>query len=88
MRAITLLFCLLALAGCTSDPMLRDGTWHAEGLNDRNLRAMTANPSHLTRGIGTETARGNTASTAVQSLESGQVRALLDPRGNGSGAAR
>jgi hypothetical protein len=88
MRAMILLLGLLTLAGCGADPMLREGTWRAEGLNDRNLRAMVANPAHLARGTGTGTTRGTTAGTAVQSLDSGQVRALLDPRGNGSAAAR
>jgi hypothetical protein len=88
MRATTLLLCLLALGGCNREPFLQDGTWHAEGLNDRNLRAMVADPAHLQRGIGTDTARGNTATTAVQSLEQGKVRELLDPRGNGAGVAR
>ncbi len=47
----------------------RAGTWQAEGINDRNLRAMVADPSHLTRGVGAATDRGRAGSAAVAALD-------------------
>lgn len=40
----------LAAAGCGPEPYDRPGTWRATGANERNLRAMVADPAHLTRG--------------------------------------
>ena len=47
------------------------GTWQAEGVNDRNLRAMVADPSHLARGVGAATDRGAAGAAAVIALECG-----------------
>ncbi|MDJ0391279.1 hypothetical protein QMO56_24525 [Roseomonas sp. E05] len=76
----------LLLAGCGSDPMLRPGTWHAEGLNDRNLRAMLVDPAHAEQGIGTSDSRADTAAAAVQWLREGKTRLLIDPRASGTTA--
>jgi hypothetical protein len=54
----------------------RRGTWQAEGINDRNLRAMAADPSHLTRGVGAATDRGQAGAAAVRALEAGQRPSL------------
>ena len=64
----------LGLGACAPDTYLpptdfeRAGTWQAEGINDRNLRAMVADPSHLTRGVGAATDRGAAGATAVDAL--------------------
>lgn len=69
----------------------RRGTWQAEGINDRNLRAMAADPSHLTRGVGAATDRGQAGSAAVTALEAGRRPALptglSDIGGGGGGSA-
>ena len=68
----------LALGACGSDNYFpgqdvdRRGTWQAEGINDRNLRAQVANPAHLTRGAGAATDRGDQASAAIQALNAGR----------------
>lgn len=71
---------ILLLAGCDSDPMLRPGTWHAQEVNDQNLRAMLADPAHAEQGVGAVGSRGDTTATAVQRLREGKTRLLLDPR--------
>ena len=68
----------LGLSACAPDTYFpptdfeRAGTWQAEGINDRNLRAMVADPSHLTRGVGAATDRGEAGATAVQAMGDGQ----------------
>jgi len=59
---------LLSLAACAQDPFVRPDTWQATGVNERNLRAMVANPADLTRGTGAATDRGDAGSTAVTRL--------------------
>jgi hypothetical protein len=45
------LLATLMLGGCTvPDSWDREGAWRATGVNDRNLQAMIADPSHLSRG--------------------------------------
>ncbi|HWL80338.1 MAG TPA: hypothetical protein VNR89_05260 [Roseomonas sp.] len=78
---------VLLLAGCNSDPMLRPGTWHSEGLNERNLRAMLADPAHAEYGIGASGSRGDTTAAAVQRLREGKTPLLLDPRASGVAAS-
>ncbi len=64
----------LGLGACAPDTYFpptdfeRAGTWQAEGINDRNLRAMVADPSHLTRGVGAATDRGAAGATAVAAM--------------------
>jgi hypothetical protein len=97
---------LLALAllatGCTPDyPMDRPGTWQASGANDRNLRLMVADPSHLQRGVGAATDRGEAAAAPIDRLNEGRRYALPieatsslrstgggNSSGGGGGAAR
>ena len=68
----------LGLGACAPDTYFpptdfeRAGTWQAEGINDRNLRAMVADPSHLTRGVGAATDRGAAGAAAVTALERGR----------------
>lgn len=57
--------------------------------NDRNLRAMIANPEDLDRaGRSTAAGRGDAAGKAVQSLVDGKTRPLPDPRSGGSAGAK
>lgn len=73
---------LLGLGACAPDTYLpptdfdRAGTWQAEGVNDRNLRAMVADPSHLTRGVGAATDRGAAGAAAANALQRGARPAL------------
>jgi len=71
---------LLGLGGCTTgiteDPIDRPGTWRATGVNDQNLQAMIATPSHLERGVGATTDRGQAGSLAVTRLCADQRRRL------------
>jgi hypothetical protein len=70
---------LLALAGCatgiTQDPYDRPGSWQATGADDHNLRAMVATPSHLERGVGASTERGQAGSVAATRLFTDRRRA-------------
>ena len=60
---------LLAVAACGPEPHERPGTWRSSGVNDANLRAMVADPSHLERGVAPTTpARGETAASAAALL--------------------
>jgi hypothetical protein len=78
------------LAGCTvppySDPFDRPGSWQPSGVNDANLRAMVAEPSHLQRGVGAQTDLGITAVPPVERLINGERPALpaLQTRSGGS----
>ncbi len=68
----------LGLSACAPDTYFpptdfeRAGTWQAEGVNDSNLRAMVADPSHLTRGVGAATDRGQAGAAAVEAMEDGR----------------
>ncbi len=70
-----LVLCLLGtLAGCGPQYEIdRPGTWRATGANERNLRAMAADPRDLGYGQASLTERGNVASRAV-------TRILIDRR--------
>ena len=77
---------LVVLAGgCAPDTYFppsdfeRAGTWQAEGINDRNLRAMVVDPSHLQNGVAAPTDRGQQGAAAVTALQQGQRPPL--PRG-------
>jgi len=61
------------LAGCTApdsgDVIDREGMWRPTGVNEANLRAMVADPAHLSRGVEAETlARGEPAALAGRRL--------------------
>lgn len=63
----------LLLAACTipgvGEPIDREGLWRATGVNEANLRAMVADPAHLSRGVEAQTpARGEPAALAAQRL--------------------
>lgn len=66
----------LGLAACADTDFDRPHTWQADGVNDRNLRAMVVDPAHLDRGVGAATDRGQQGSAAIRALESGQRPAL------------
>ena len=84
-RTAPILGLALVLGACAPDTYFppsdfeRAGTWQAEGINDRNLRAMVADPAHLTRGVGAANDRAQQGVAAIDALEGGQRPAL--PRG-------
>jgi type IV pilus biogenesis protein CpaD/CtpE len=93
-RCPTRLFVLLALglAGCTGDPFERAGTWHPEGVNQANLRAMVTDPHDLDEGVSEPGSNGRLTAAAVARLRAGQVKALPDNGiskvgGSGGGAS-
>ena len=77
--------CLLAaaaatsLVACADDPFERPGTVAPRGFNDANLRAMIVDPSHLRRGVGADTDRGDAGTRPVDLLRSGKRPALASP---------
>ena len=67
------------LTGCdATDPLLRDGQWHAEHVNRANLTLEAANPADLVRGTGETTTDGIVAAAAVQRLYDNKVKKLPD----------
>jgi hypothetical protein len=63
------LLAALLLGGCAVEPWDREGTWHATGVNDRNLRAMIVDPGHLSRGAAPAVAsRGEAAGRSTGRL--------------------
>jgi hypothetical protein len=66
-----------ALCGC-SDPYLREGTWHATGVNNDNLRVMVADPTDLKWGASQPGTNGQLVAAAVTRLRAGQVKQLPD----------
>jgi hypothetical protein len=77
MRSLLPVLLLFALGGCT-DPFLRAGTWHPEGVNDANLRAMILDPRDLDRGASEPGTNGQLAAAAVTRLRRGNVKPLAD----------
>ena len=68
---------LLGLAGCAqSDPYTRDGMWQPEGINDRNLAAMVANPADLLTGHGEPRPEPQVATAAVTQFLAGHAKQL------------
>ncbi len=89
--ALLLLTAMLGLSACT-DPFQREGTWHATGANEDNLRLMVADRRDLERGVDEPGSSGRTAVAAVTRLRLGQVKPLPDNGiskigGGGGGAA-
>jgi len=78
---------LLGLAGCAQDPYERPGRWQQPGANDRNLRAMVADPGHLSRGVAPLHERGNAGANAVTRLLTERRRPLPALRSSTVGAA-
>jgi hypothetical protein len=69
-------FLLILAAGCTQDPFDRPGTWRSTGANDRNLRAMIAEPAHLRVGAAARAERGDAGSNAATRLLTERRRPL------------
>ncbi|MDB5316894.1 MAG: hypothetical protein JWO26_2466 [Rhodospirillales bacterium] len=67
---------LLGLTGCLDDPFERPGTWRPAGVQDRNLRAMIADPENLNRGEAAFSDRGAAGSNAATRLLTEQRRPL------------
>ncbi len=68
---------VLTLAGCAqTDPYTRDGMWQPEGVNERNLDAMVANPADLVYGHGDTRPDSQLATTAVTQLLAGRAKPL------------
>ncbi len=90
-HATPALLLALGLGACAATDFDRPQTWQADGVNDRNLRAMVVDPAHLDRGVGAATDRGQQGAAAVRALEAGQRPALpaglSDIGGAGGGAA-
>jgi len=76
----------LALAACATGDFERPGTWQPAGVNDRNLRAMLADPAHAARGAAAGEERGTAGSAPVRSLLRG-ARPPLPPRGGDPASA-
>lgn len=65
----TALLAAILLGGCATEPWDREGAWRSTGVNDANLRAMIADPSHLSRGAQPPVAaRGEAATLAAGRL--------------------
>jgi hypothetical protein len=75
-HAAPALLLVLGLAACAETDFDRPQTWQADGINDRNLRAMIVDPAQLDRGVGAATDRGQQGSAAVRALEAGARPAL------------
>lgn len=80
----------LALGACADSYIAptdfeRRGTWQADGVNDRNLRAMVADPSHMTRGVGAATERGDAGAAAVAAMQQGITDIGQQAGGGGAG---
>lgn len=85
MRAL-LLTTLLAFPACRDSDFTREGTWQATGVNDRNLRAMLAYPSHAAGGAVAPYERGAAGTAPLGRLMRGE-RLPLPPSGPGPAAA-
>ena len=83
LRTCVLAAAAAALAACTQDPFDRPGTVAPRGYNDANLRAMIVDPSHLRRGVGAGTERGDAGAKPVDLLRAGK-RAPLPSNGTGA----
>jgi hypothetical protein len=82
---MSVLAAALLLAGCDHE---RSRTWRATGVNNANLGAMLADPSHATHGVAAQGERSQPGNLAIQRLEQGRRPALPDSRAaRGVGAA-
>ena len=66
----------LLLAGCAQDQLRAPGTWTPTGANERNLRAMIADPQDLWRGQASATSRGAAGAMPVAVMLDGKPRKL------------
>ncbi len=82
MRGIRAMALLLSVAGCAgtgfNDPYARENTWKPEGLNERNLQTMAADPADLRFGAASHAASGQLAAVAVARLRADRVKPLPD----------
>jgi hypothetical protein len=79
MRALVPACLLLATlaSGCAQDdPYTREGMWQPEGINERNLATMVANPYDLIRGHGETLPQPRLATVAVTRLLAGSPTPL------------
>jgi len=88
LRAGAPAFVLLCIGGCAYDPYERPGSWQPTGANERNLRAMVANPVHLNRGAEPTYERGDAGANAVTRLLTERRRPLPSQRSSTVGAAQ
>ena len=76
----TLLLALPLLLAACGDPYQRPGTWHAEGVNDANLRAQASDKSDFIRGHGDPGSNGTLDAAAVDRLQQDKAKHLtIDP---------
>lgn len=82
MRILTMVPALLLLAACEGGGagLDRPGMWQPSGVNDRNLRAMLADPDHLNEGIGTPRSRSVTAVAPITRMDAGERPDLPEVR--------
>ena len=72
-----MLGCLTVVSACAqTDPYTREGVWRPNGANDKNLRAMIADPDDLMIGAADNLADGQVMSAAVARYRSGRVKEL------------
>ena len=67
------------LVGCDAglgDPFLRTGTWSPSDVNNTNIAAMVANPSHLKRGVDDPVSPAQLSAAAVDRLLNNRVKPL------------
>jgi len=83
---------LALLAAACADPYTAPGTWRPSDTNERNLRAMVADPRHLEEGVGAPASDGHLSAAAVARLRTDRVRPLpasgiakIDATGAGPG---
>jgi hypothetical protein len=76
----------MLVAACAGDDFSRPGTWQAIGVNDANLHAMLADPTHAVRGAAAGSERGQPGSVAIHRLEQGRRPPLPDTRVSRVGA--
>jgi hypothetical protein len=69
---------LMTVPGCAGydDPFQRDGTWHAQNINEANLAAMVSDRRHLAAGVGDDASPGAISAQAVQRLLTDHVKPL------------
>ncbi len=80
MRSLPLAALLLVACSSLPDPVDRPGTWQPSGTNEANLRAMVAEPAHLSRGVGAQDSRGEASARPIARLLAGERPGLPDPR--------
>lgn len=83
----------LGLGACTgaNDPVDGEGKWRPARVNDANLRAMIADPAHLSLGVGATSASGTAGAAAIERLNTDRLKPLPDvrlaPVGGGGGGS-